>query len=409
MGTRVVDYLEQLPHLKWLALGAVCLSATLLLVLIWVCVRYIGLRRRLAERPEPAGPGFVYSALPSWEELGPPISLEGEGRALIDRIFPRRPREFLFVVAVLAVGCWAAGVSLAEDVHAFVTTPEWQLQPLYLAAHFITLRLFATMFTRNFMAGIAYLDMPPSKARHAIWLVLGPLGALAAVVIATPFCLYDYKAFYVDNAKPGGMSRLDQLLLGIWCVEWFLIAFIWVQLVGFLLLTRWAIREHNFRAPIEVVLHERQYRPFLQMSVQGATIVLGFFIVNAAYTWYTDAKLGDYIGVGVTLLLLVVGFIPPWVLLTAKVDRAVNAEMVSLRQRLADTGLRGEPLAGIAGAPRSGKEVEQRLDEALVMLRISYLERLYRDLGNIEATSVMMRVGVPAVTIGYYILKYLRG
>ena len=84
-----------------------------------------------------------------------------------------------------------------------------------------------------------------------------------------------------------------------------------------------------------MVLHEKQYRPFLQMSAQGATIVLGFFLVNVVYTWYAGAEISDYIGVGVTLVLLVVGFVPPWMLLTAKVDRIVSDEMSSLRQRLA--------------------------------------------------------------------------
>ena len=83
----------------------------------------------------------------------------------------------------------------------------------------------------------------------------------------------------------------------MWCLEWFLMGFIWVQLVGFLFLTRWAIGDHGFRSPIEVVLLEKHYRHFLAMSAHGATIVLGFFLVNVAYGWYTGAELTDYIGV----------------------------------------------------------------------------------------------------------------
>jgi hypothetical protein len=260
------------------------------------------------------------------------------------------------------------------------------------------------------MAGVAHLELPPSQARHGVWLVLGPIGALAALIVAAPLCYYDYRGLFVSGAKSGsGLGTgVDQLLFAMWCVEWFLIAFIWVQLVGFLLLTRWAIREHRFRSSIEVVLHEKQYRPFLQMSAQGASIVLGFFIVNLAYTWYAGAELSDYIGVGVTLVLLVFGFVPPWMLLTAKVDRIVSEEMSGLRQRLAATGMRGEPLES-AGTAKGAQELEQRLDEALVMLRISYLERLYRDLGQIEATSILMKVLVPAATLAYYVIKSIRG
>jgi hypothetical protein len=406
----LVDTLERLPNLKWLALAAVVTAVLLLFVVVVLSVRYVDLRRRLAAKDEPAGEGFVYSALPSWEELGPPMSLEGEGRALIDRVLPRRPRNFLLAVAALAIGCWVLGLALAPDALAFLTNPEWQLQPLYLAAHFITLRLFATMFSRNFMAGVAHLNVPPSQARHGVWLVLGPVGALAALVLAAPFSIYDYRALFVSGAKGGGGvgGPADQLLYGMWCAEWFLIAFIWVQLVGFLILTRWAIREHDFRSPIEVVLHEKQYQPLLQMSAQGATIVLGFFLVNALYTWYTVAEMTDYIGVGVTLVLLVVGFIPPWLLLTAKVERIVNAEVSSLRRRMAQNAELVGAGAAATGGPQSVQDVERRLDEALVMLRIAHLERLQRELGSIEATSILVKVIVPAATIGYYVLKYLR-
>jgi hypothetical protein len=44
------------------------------------------------------------------------------------------------------------------------------------------------------------------------------------------------------------------LLFGLWCVEWFLMAFFWVLMIGFLFLTRWAIGKHPFRSmPLPLV------------------------------------------------------------------------------------------------------------------------------------------------------------
>src|SRR5262249_60456640 len=110
-------------------------------------------------RPRPRVPDLAERSLRApgggvagWQDELPPISLEGERRAPVDRLLPRQPRAFLIAVCVLAAACWAAGLALNEDVWAFLTSREWQLQPLYLAAHFITLRLFATMFTRNYLA-----------------------------------------------------------------------------------------------------------------------------------------------------------------------------------------------------------------------------------------------------------------
>ena len=77
----------------------------------------------------------------------------------------------------------------------------------------------------------------------------------------------------------------------------------------------------------------------------------------------------------ITLVLLVVGFIPPWMQLTSKMDRIVKAEMAGLRRRLASS----EVLSGTgANLSQDAADLQARLDEALVMLRISYLERLHR-------------------------------
>jgi hypothetical protein len=142
------------------------------------------------------------------------------------------------------------------------------------------------------------------------------------------------------------------------------------------------------------------------MSAHGATIVLGFFLMNVAYGWYTGAELTDYIGVAITLVLLVVGFIPPWMQLTRKMDRIVKEEMAGLRRRVATSEMMSVGAAGVAKPAPA--DLQTRLDEALVMLRISYLERLHSDLGNMEAWSIVMKMGVPAITVIYYLIHIFR-
>jgi hypothetical protein len=406
----LLDYFDQVPSPKWLGVAATCVALMLLLGLIVLSDRYLRLRRRVTvQGVDPTG-----TAHGGWEDELAPISLEGERRALVDRLLPRRPRTFLLAVVTLAVACWAGGLALTTDVYAFFTSREWQLQPIYLAAHLITLRLFSTMFTRNFLAGVVHLDMPTEHARRGIQLVQGPAGTLGAVLVALPFSVYDYQVLGIGKggakAGAGGVGpAAEQLLYAMWCVEWFLVAFIWVQLVGFLFLTRRAIGDYRFRSPIEVVLLEKHYRHFLAMSAHGATIVLGFFLVNIGYGWYTGAELTDYIGVAITLVLLVVGFIPPWMLLTSKMDRIVKAEMAGLRRRLATSEvLSGAGAGGSTGETQDVADLQSRLDEALVMLRISYLERLHRDLGQMEAWSIVMKIGVPLMTVAYYAVHIFR-
>lgn len=399
----LLDAIDALGNPRSLAAITTIASVALLAALIAITMRYLGLRHRLAEH-EARAQQHAHSMFAGFEDILPPMSLEGEGRFPVDHLLPQRPRSFLLVVALLAVGCWLAGLALAADPWAFLASREWQAQPLYLAAHLITLRMFTTMFSRSFMAGVTNLDMSQMIARQRMQLILGPVGALVAVALAIPFCIYDYR---VSAGERLGLDA-GRLLFAVWCLEWFLLAFIWVQLVGFLILTRWAIREHPFRASIEMVLLEKQYRPFLQMSAQGATIVLGFFIVNVLYVWYTGGEITDYIGVGITLVLLVIGFVPPWLQLTAKVDRAVDQEMEHLRHQLAQAGIGVPARAAAAGQPPSVEDLQGRLDQALVMLRISYLERLYRDIGQTEWTNMLIKISVPVMTFAYYVMRYFK-
>jgi len=268
----ILDAIGGLSVPVWVAPTSTLISLVLLLVLLTLLARHLRLRRELAQRTA----GAAAASFPvHQEDQLPAVSLEGDGHALIDRWLPRRPRNFLLAIAVLAIGCWVAGLALASDVVAFLASREWQIQPFYLVAHFVTLRLFATAFTRTFLAGIVHLDIDQALARRRMRLVLGPAGALVAALVAAPLCLYDYRTLTAGTGGEGAGWAADWLLLGLWCAEWFVMATIWVMLAGYMLLAHWAFAKHRFRAAIEVVLHDRQYRPFLQMSAQGATSCWG--------------------------------------------------------------------------------------------------------------------------------------
>jgi hypothetical protein len=82
--------------------------------------------------------------------------------------------------------------------------------------------------------------------------------------------------------------------------------------------------------------------------------------------------------------------------------------MASLRRRLDRLITRGAPAAAGA-APATVRELEERLDEAIVMLRISYLEKLYAELGQSEAIDIVVKLLVPITTVAWYGYKYYKG
>src|SRR5215208_7125886 len=91
------DFIEQVPSPKWLGVAATVAALVLLVGLIVLSDRYVRLRRRVAAHGENSSTG-AHTGIAGWEDELAPISLEGERRALVDRILPRRPRTFLLAV-----------------------------------------------------------------------------------------------------------------------------------------------------------------------------------------------------------------------------------------------------------------------------------------------------------------------
>jgi hypothetical protein len=175
-----------------------------------------------------------------------------------------------------------------------------------------------------------------------------------------------------------------------------------VVLTGFLIMNVRAIRTYRFRDPIEVVLDEKQYRPFLQMSSQGASIVLGFAVLTAVYIWYTDGVESDYLGLFIVAVLLISGFVPPWWLLNRNVDQGITDEVSALRRGLAG-GVRLHETGAVHADEPPVRDLEARLEEALIRLRISHLEGLRRGLGRTEARAVTVRMLAPAATVAWHL------
>lgn len=352
---------------------------------------------RAAARPVPPKLGLL--ATPDEEAL----SLEGVALAPIDRFFPSQPGPFLLLALMVGVGSWLIGLVLAPDTSRFLAAPEWRFMPFYLVTHLIAVRLFVTAYTRNFRAGIRHIAVAPSSVVHGVRLILGPVGLLLAALIALPFCYLDFQ--YLTGAD----SRYERLGLGntvgavdlwmwcTWCMEWLLNALIWLMLVAFMIKTCGIISRYPFRSPIEIVVHERHYRPFLRMSTQGATIMLGFGAVTIFYLWYTGGEITDYAGLGITGGLLLIGFLPPWIMLRRKVRLAVESETQALRHSLAGAMWRDAQARQAGPGAGPPPSLEQRLEESLAIFRISYLEHLKLNLGGSEARAIMLRLMAPAL------------
>jgi hypothetical protein len=387
-----------------LTIGALGVSVMLLLALVLLAVRNRRLQMALATQAAGGESTFGSAAAPP---AGPHAETV---RTPIDRVLLGHPAAFYSLALSISVACWAVGLVLAPSKPRFLQSSEWHVQPFYLAAHLIALRLFVQLFVRKYAAGAAHLDIAPEKVANGIRRALGPQAWLAAAAIALPFSILDYRYLMSDRyeklSEDQQLYAIDYLMWGIWCTEWLLNALIWVTLVGFLAMGYRALRSCRFRAPIATVVQERLYRPFLQMSSQGATIVLGFACITGFYIWYAGGAISDFLGLGVTGVLLVAGFVPLWLQLNAKVRRSIGEEIEALRRNLPSPLTGASVLAANAGAART---VEQRLDEVVALMRAWHLERLQLDLGRVEAQALAVRLAAPAATAGWQLYSNLQG
>jgi hypothetical protein len=385
-----------------LAIAASCTAILLLLALLILATRHARLTRLLAAQM-PKGEGSA--VIPA---LDPQDALVVTS---IDRILPRPPLAFYVLVLVLSIGCWFVGLALAPSVPHFLQSLEWHVQPAYLVVHLIALRLFVRLCAHKYAAGAKQLDMPRTAISTGIRRVLGIQSGLLAAAIAVPFCLLDYRYLISDRyeklSDDPTLGAIDYLMWGIWCAEWLVNAFIWVTLARFLALSYRALRTCSFRAPIAEVVQRKLYRPFLQMSSQGASIVLGFACATALYIWYAGGAESDFLGLGITGLLLVAGFVPLWLLLNSKVKRTVREEIEALRRNF-PAPLAAERVLG-ASATDGKRTMEDRLDEVVALMRAWHLERLQLDLGRTEAQALAMRLAAPAATAGWQLYGNLQG
>lgn len=349
------------------------------------------------------------------EETMRPLSLKRVPWARVDRFLPAQPTSFLLAVLGIVVACWLIGLLLAPNKRGFLASHEWQFQPLFLGTHFVCLRLFVTCYTRNFLAGAARMDVSPEAIVHRIKRILGPLGGLVALLIAAPLCLMNYMqtlvgdSFVEESAAWGAMTphaAVNIFLFAIWCLEWALNAYIWVLLLAFLALIIHTLWYHKFRASIDMMLHEKHYRPFLIMSAEGASIVLFFGCVNATYVWYAKGDIYDYIGLGITGGLLLVGFGPPWMQLKSKVEYMVNQEMYLLEEKLVQA-MRAHESSHKDPQSMTMADVADRLDSALALLRANYLERMHRELGRAEGRAILLKLLAPASAISWRVIRTL--
>jgi hypothetical protein len=353
-------------------------------------------------------------------EAAKPEAARGDGTTLtlvrptfsgLDRWLPAKERPFLALVGGVVLLFWVAGYLLAADKSRFLASREWWVQPVYLALHLVLLRMFVAVYAGNFVAGCAHLDVSRAATERHVRTTLGWPSVVAALVLATPLVWLDLRWMAGDEylgAKAGmgvegALGAADVLMAAAWAVEWLVTTYLWALIVAFLVRAMVVLTRHEFKDPVHRVLRERQYRPFLLMSAQGASLIAGFAVASVLYVWLAKGALSDYAALWVTGGLVLVGFVPPWMRLKSRLGAAVDAEASRLGEVLEEETDRLD--AKPPSRRRTLEDVGARVDALLATVRVEDLRRLHESLGKVEAQAVLLRLLAPAVTVGWRLIR----
>lgn len=307
----------------------------------------------------------------------------------------------LFLSISLAI--WLIGLAIATDKNAFKESREWHVQPLLFAGHLFTAWMFVLPFTKLFHRALSAMEGPKEKIKNWTTLVLGPKGLIGAMLLSLPFQYMvinsyskgEYDKFFIETES--NLSLVDLWMMIVWGIEWIINGYIWFILIGFIGLTISAMKLCTFIGSIEEVLIHERYKPFLLLIVQGSSSCLFFCLVNSFYVWYAEGDISDFIGLGMTISLLVGGFAPPWLMLRKKLEKEIQDRYLALGTKLIEID---HQFLANEGTPDN-----VFFQESAIISRINFLDRLKMEFGQKEGRSVILRLLIPTATMGWKFLK----
>ena len=316
------------------------------------------------------------------------------------------PTNSLFAALLflsISLGIWLIALALAVDKTAFWESKEWHVQPLLFAGHLFTAWMFVLPFTKLFHRALSAMEGPKEKIMSWTNLVLGPRGLIGAILLSLPFQYMvtnsylkgDYDKFFIESES--SLAIVDLWMMTVWGIEWIINGYIWFILIGFIGLTISAMKLCTFTGSIEEVLIHERYKPFLLLIVQGSSSCLFFCLINSFYVWYAEGDISDFIGLGMTVGLLVGGFAPPWLMLRKKLEKEMQHRYLQLGTKLIEID---HQFLAHEGTPDN-----VYFQESAIISRINFLDRLKMEFGQKEGRSVLLRLLIPTATMGWKFFK----
>ncbi|MCB9933071.1 MAG: hypothetical protein H6841_06590 [Planctomycetes bacterium] len=350
----------------------------------------------------------------------------------LDRLLPGRVSRYFIAGFVTCTVVWLIGLTLrlsvlgfeniGHEIWQFIKDRQWQLQPLLLLVHFVCLRLFKGIYSRNFDRAFVHLDVRQSELDEYKRWFLGNRVNFMAFGLALPFIAWEIIHFatsvdfyqtmfgatsaYVQKIDTTGRNAEAWFLLMLWIFEWLMYGYYCYLMISGALVVRSIMKRHDFKDSVDLVLTERQYRPLFNVTAQAGSLVFFFGLIHAAYMFYTKSTWTDGAGLILLVLLLSSAFGMTWSAvrgeLRGQVFGAIEELEASYRQSREKLGT----MKDVPGIEDDIQRIQVQLKMQLALQQLDYLQTKYESLGRKEFLGLVFKMLAPVGSVLARVIRW---
>lgn len=350
----------------------------------------------------------------------------------LDRALPGSVGKYFLAAYVICTLVWLAGMAgrilelgvsnAGNAAWLFIWERQWQITPLLLFLHFLSLRLFKGIYSRNFDKAFAHLDVTKEElAGYKRWF-LGTRVNFFAIAIAAPFVVYEWLFLfhdpdffrlvygeaspYAQAAAPGARGFEAWWLLSIWTFEWWMYGYYCYLMVAGSIVVRRILKKHDFVDSVDLVLTERQYRPLFNVTAQAGSVVFVYGLIYAGYVFYTKGSASDIAGLIVLVVLLGASFAVTWSGVRAELRGNVHTAVTALECSYREARTKLGTMKDVPGIEDDLQRIQVQLKMALALQQMDYLQNKYESLGRKEFLGLVFKMLAPVGTVLARVIRW---
>ena len=350
----------------------------------------------------------------------------------IDRLMPNGVGRYLLAVFGICTLVWLVALLLrlvaldfnnaGSEFWNFVKDRQWQIQPLLLFVHFICLRLFKGIYSRNFERAFRYLDVRKDELEGYKKWFLGARVNLFALAVAAPFIgmeiwqfasdpdfyetVFGADASYVQMVDRGGRNIEAWYLLIIWTFEWLMFGYYCYLMTCGAVVVRGVMKKHDFNDSVDLVLTERQYRPLFNVVAQAGSLVFFYALFQTAYVVYTHIGWVDAVGLGLMVVLLCAAFGITWSAVRAELKGNVTAALEELEKSYRVARAKLATMTDVPGIEDDIQRIQVQLKMQLALTQLDYLQNKYESLGRKEFLGLVFKMLAPVGSVLARVIRW---